>query len=104
MPENQLVDDATVARVAKSIVDIGLPGFSLYMDRDFSDGLVHTVAGLGAGIVLGPLGMWLVAANSISRSSSGKNLWERGPFHSEQGEQGEHRQPREHRKESTRSA
>lgn len=104
MPENEheLASDATVARVAKSVVDIGFPGFSLYMDGDFKDGLVHTVAGLGASILLGgPLGMWLAAANSISRSASGKNLWQRGPFSSEHGEHSEHRQ---HKKESSRSA
>jgi hypothetical protein len=96
MPEHDdkpLVTDATVARVTKSVFDFGIPGFSLYLDGDISDGLVHTAAGLGASILLGgPIGMWLAAANSISRSSSGKNLWERGPFSSERSE------PRAHRK------
>lgn len=97
--EKPLVSDATVARVTKSVLDLGIPGFSLYVDGDITDGLVHTAAGLGASILLGgPIGMWLAAANSISRSSSGKNLWERGPFSSEHGER------RQHRKESARSA
>jgi hypothetical protein len=88
--EGKSVSDATVARVAKSVVDIGLPGFSLYVDGDFSEGVVHTVAGLGASILLGgPLGMWLAAADSIARSSKGKHLWQLGQSDSE------HRQPRQ---------
>ena len=62
--EDRSVSDATVARVAKSVVDVGLPGFSLYMDGDYSEGLMHTAAGLGASFLLGgPLGMWLAAAD-----------------------------------------
>jgi hypothetical protein len=74
--DEPLVSDKRIARLTKSAFDLGLPGFSRYMDGDFADGTIHTVAGLGASILLGsPLGMWLAAANSISRSSSGKNLW-----------------------------
>jgi hypothetical protein len=83
MAESQLVSDTTVARVTKSIVDIGIPGFSCYMDNDIRAGAVHTLAGLGAAMVFGPIGMWLVAANSISRSSSGRNLWELAPSRTE---------------------
>jgi hypothetical protein len=74
--DKPLVNDSTIARVTKSVVDIGVPGFSCYMDRDYSAGVLHTLGGLGASMVLGPVGMWMFAANSISRSSSGRNLWE----------------------------
>lgn len=84
MSEGQLVSDATVARVTKSILDIGIPGFSCYMDRDLKGGAIHTLAGLGASMVIGPMGMFLAAANSISRSSSGRNLWELGSSRKEQ--------------------
>lgn len=76
MAQQPLVSDHTIARGLKSIVDIGVPGFSLYIDNDVKGGAMHTIAGLGAGIAFGPLGVWLVAANSISRSASGMNLWD----------------------------
>jgi len=76
MTKDPLVSDSTIARTTKSVFDLGIPGFSCYMDRDYSAGVAHTVGGLAASIMLGsPLGMWLAAANSISRSSTGKNLW-----------------------------
>lgn len=74
---DKLLSDATIARTTKSYLDIGIPGFSLYMDKQFSAGAMHTLGGLGASILLrNPLGMWLAAANSISRSANGKNLWD----------------------------
>jgi len=71
-----LVADSTVGKVAKATLDIGIPGFSRYMDNEIKEGALHTLAGLAAGIAIGPVGVWLVAANSISRSNSGRNLWE----------------------------
>lgn len=74
---DKLLSDAAIARATKSYLDIGIPGFSLYMDKQFSAGAMHTLGGLGASILLrNPLGMWLAAANSISRSANGKNLWD----------------------------
>lgn len=97
--EDRSVSDATVARVAKSVVDLGLPGFSLYMDGDYSDGLMHTVAGVGASILLGgPLGLWLAAADSIALSSKGKHLWQLGQS------DGEPRQPRHQRQQRKEAA
>jgi hypothetical protein len=72
----QLVADSTVGKVAKATIDLGIPGFSRYMDNEIKEGALHTLAGLVAGIAIGPAGVLLVAANSISRSNSGRNLWE----------------------------
>jgi hypothetical protein len=76
MQEKPLVSDSTVARVTKSVFDLGIPGFSCYLDGDYTGGAMCTLGGLGASIILGPVGMWLAAANSISRSTSRKNLWD----------------------------
>ena len=56
-----------------------LPGTSLLMDGKFSEGAGHVVVGLGARIVLGPLGALVVAADSFSKSVADKNLWEYVP-------------------------
>lgn len=74
-----LVSDASFGRVVKSALDLGVPGFSQYLEGDFGSGLVHTVGAIAAAVAVGPIGFWLVGANSISRSASGRNLWESGP-------------------------
>jgi hypothetical protein len=69
--------DATVANAVK-LAGEGLiaPGTSLLLDGDFKMGGVHVVAGLAAKALLGPIGWLLVAANSFSSSTTGKNLFE----------------------------
>jgi hypothetical protein len=93
MAGKPLVSDSTLGRAVKTTLDIGVPGFSLYTDGEIGEGAVHTLLGLAAGIAIGPPGVWLVAANSIARSNSGKNLWEFLGSHRE--ERREHRE--EHR-------
>ena len=53
-----------------------LPGASLLMDGKIVEGGLHAVAGLGAGLIFGLPGMFLLAANSYSKSVTGKNLLE----------------------------
>jgi len=53
-----------------------LPGASLLMDGKFVDGAAHAVVGIGARVVLGPVGAVIVAANSFSGSVADRNLWE----------------------------
>ena len=50
------------------------PGSSLLLDGELALGAAHLVGGLAARAVFGPLGWILVAANSYSRSVTGKNL------------------------------
>ena len=89
MAEKPLVKDETLGKAVKVTLDIGVPGFSRYMDREYQEGALHTLLGLAAGIAMGPLGVWLVAANSISRSTTGIHLWEH--LSSREEEQGETR-------------
>ncbi len=52
------------------------PGSSLILDGDIVRGGLHLVGGLVAKAVLGPLGWFLVAANSYSKSVAGGHLHE----------------------------
>ena len=50
------------------------PGSSLILDGDLVRGGAHLVGGLLAKAVLGPIGLFAVAANSYSRSVNQRNL------------------------------
>src|ERR1700743_2205889 len=51
-----------------------VPGASLFLDGRVLLGSVHVAAAFAAKMALGPLGWALVAANSYSRSVTGKHL------------------------------
>lgn len=53
-----------------------LPGASLLMDGKFVDGAAHVVVGIGARILLGPVGVLIVAGDSFSKSVAGRHLWD----------------------------
>ena len=61
---------------AKLFGETLLPGTSLLMDGQFVDGIAHSVVGLAARVALGPLGLVLVCADSFSKSTTDKNLWD----------------------------
>jgi len=50
------------------------PGASLILDGRLVEGALHAVVGLAAKALLGPIGLFLTAANSYSMSTTGKNL------------------------------
>ena len=50
------------------------PGSSLILDGDVIGGGAHLIGGLAAKALLGPVGLFLVAANSYSKSVTGKHL------------------------------
>ncbi|MBB6145122.1 hypothetical protein HNQ77_003080 [Silvibacterium bohemicum] len=72
-----LVTEETLGKVVKGAGELSLPGFSLYLDRKIGEAALHTVAGLAAATVFGPLGYVLVGANSFSKSVSGRTLVDR---------------------------
>ena len=51
-----------------------LPGASLLMDGQIARGGAHVLVGAVAKLLLGPLGIALVMANSYSSSTTGKGL------------------------------
>jgi len=75
------MDDSlrTLTNGAKLVGEAILPGTSLLMDGKFAEGAGHVVVGLGARLVLGPIGALVVAADSFSKSVADKNLWEYAP-------------------------
>jgi hypothetical protein len=53
-----------------------LPGSSLIWEGRLGSGVLHTVAAVVAGGLLGPIGTMLVIANSFSKSVNDQHLWE----------------------------
>ncbi len=51
-----------------------IPGSSLILDGEVVSGGLHLVGGLLATAVIGPLGWFLVAANSYTKSITGSHL------------------------------
>jgi hypothetical protein len=63
-----------LGNAAKIIGEAVLPGASLVMEGQVATGLLHTVAAVVGGALLGPIGVILVAANSYSSSVRGEGL------------------------------
>jgi hypothetical protein len=61
---------------AKLIGESVLPGTSLIMDGNLVNGAAHVAVGALAATFVAPWAVLLVAADSLSTSISGKNLWE----------------------------
>jgi len=66
---NQVVENGV-----KLVGERLLPGTSLMMDGDIKGGLAHAALGLVARAALGPVAWFAVAADSYSRSVTGKGL------------------------------
>jgi hypothetical protein len=66
---NQVVENG-VKLVGEGI----LPGSSLMMDGDIKGGLAHAAIGLLARAAFGPVAWFAIAADSYSRSVTGKGL------------------------------
>ena len=75
------MDDSmrTLTNGVKLVGEAILPGTSLLMDGKFSEGAGHVIVGLGARLILGPIGALVVAADSFSKSVTDKNLWDYAP-------------------------
>jgi hypothetical protein len=68
-----------IARGGKLVGETFLPGASLIIDGEVTNGLVHTAAGFGARALLGtlaPFGVLFVMADSYSKSVTDKYLHE----------------------------
>lgn len=66
---NQVVENGV-----KLVGERFLPGTSLMMDGDVKGGLAYAALGLVARMAFGPVGWFAVAADSYSRSVTGKGL------------------------------
>jgi hypothetical protein len=66
---NQVVENGV-----KLVGETLLPGTSLMIDGNIKDGLAHAALGLLARAALGPVAWFAIAADSYSRSVTGKGL------------------------------
>jgi hypothetical protein len=64
----------TASRGIKLVGEAVAPGTSLLLDGDVGLGSIYLVGGWIAKKALGPIGWFLVAADSYSRSVTGRNL------------------------------
>jgi hypothetical protein len=68
------MSNSIVENGVKLVGERFLPGTSLMVDGDIKGGLAHAALGVVALAALGPLGWFAVAANSYSKSVTGKGL------------------------------
>jgi hypothetical protein len=68
------MSNSIVENGVKLVGERFLPGTSLMVDGDIKGGLAHAALGVVALATLGPLGWFAVAANSYSKSVTGKGL------------------------------
>jgi len=66
----------SIANGAKLVGETLIPGASLLMDGQFVNGAIHAAVGTAARLALGPIGLLLVCADSFSKSTTDKSLWD----------------------------
>ncbi len=75
-PESEPTGGVVLARGLKLVGETVAPGASLLLDGEVASGVAHLVVGTLARMAFGPVGVLLVAADSYSKSVSGKSLLE----------------------------
>jgi hypothetical protein len=75
-PSSEISGGVLLERGLKIAGESVAPGASLLLDGKVVPGVAHFLAGMLARAVFGPVGVILVAADSYSRSVSGKSLLE----------------------------
>ncbi|MBW8874175.1 MAG: hypothetical protein JF614_04370 [Acidobacteria bacterium] len=73
---SELSGGVILARGLKLAGETVAPGASLLLDGEVASGVAHLVVGTLARMAFGPVGVLLVAADSYSKSVSGKSLLE----------------------------
>jgi hypothetical protein len=68
------MEQNTVNNGVKLVGEIVLPGGALLLDGQIAPGVLHTIAGVAAVSLLGPVGLFVVKANSFSSSVTGLSL------------------------------
>jgi len=74
--ENTQTLDQPVKNVVQLASEFVVPGGSNLINGDIKQGGMHVLLGLAAGAVLGPVGIFAVAANSFSKATTGRHLYE----------------------------
>lgn len=76
MAETETQGVSVLANGAKLLGETMIPGASLLLEGQFVSGIAHTAAGIGARLALGPIGVVLVCADSFSKATTDKFLWD----------------------------
>lgn len=61
----------------KAVADLGVvPGASRFIEGDVKSGVLYAIGGIAARAFFGPIGWLAMGADSMSKSVSGKHLYE----------------------------
>ena len=66
--------DGTGTKAVKLVGEALLPGVSLALDGDIKSGVIHFVGGAVGKALIGPVGWIYAAADSYSKSTTGKHF------------------------------
>ena len=67
-------EETTGSKAIKLVGEAFLPGASLLLDGNVKSGALHLVGGVAGRLVFGPIGWLYAAADSYSRSTTGKHF------------------------------
>ena len=74
---DKTTDDANTVKTGMGFVgEYFVPGGSNLIKGDVKQGVIHAAAGYAAAAFLGPVGLLLVSANSITKAVTGRHLYE----------------------------
>jgi hypothetical protein len=76
IPVSEPTGGIVLARGLKLAGETFVPGASLLLDGEVAAGVGHLIVGTLARLAFGPVGLLVVAADSYSKSVSGKGLLE----------------------------
>ena len=68
---------ASTKVVVGALSEALVPGGSHLVRGDLKEGAVHLILGLAASLTIGPIGLLLVKANSLSKSTTGQSPLDR---------------------------
>jgi hypothetical protein len=69
-----MAQENVVGNAVRLVGEWFLPGASRLIDGEIKEGVLYAAAGLAARVLVGPIGLLLVKADSFSLSATGKHL------------------------------
>jgi hypothetical protein len=66
--------EGTGTKAVKLVGEAVVPGVSLMLDGEIKSGSLHLLGGAAGRLLLGPIGWFYAAADSYSRSTTGKHF------------------------------
>jgi hypothetical protein len=69
-------EQAPLKNTLKFASEFVVPGGSNFLNGDLKQGAIHLIAGAAAAVLLGPVGVILVGANSFTKATTGHHVHE----------------------------